>query len=150
MASNRKVILGYLISTTLKIIDSNSGFNTTPQTIARGIKEIDAIPDSSFPALYLARTKEDRENITRNQFRSSLTVYILGIVKNASGTSGLQDEIENLIEDVTKAIETDRTLGGNCKWLEIRGIETIDDDYMPFGTFMMEVQITYADTGTSP
>jgi len=148
--SFRKRILDYLVSDVFTRITTDDGYNTDLQTIKRGILQIDSMPNSSFPALFVARANEDRNNITINQFKSIMRVVIVGYVKNKTGIDGLMSQIDNLIEDTTKAIEQDRTLGGNCKWLEVKQITTDDGDMMPFGAFAMVVEIAYDTGGVLP
>lgn len=149
--SNRKLILNYIRDTTLAQITTGNGYNTDVQHIKRGLEEIDKLPVSGFPALYVAKSSEDRSNLTRNQFFSRMQVVIIGYVKNATGTDGLQANMDELIEDVTKAFETDRTLGGSlAKWLEIKNVTTDDGDMLPYGAFAMLVEVVYTTEGITP
>jgi hypothetical protein len=50
----------------------------------------------------------------------------------------------------THALETDRTLGGNAKWLEIKNVVTDDGNLDPRAGFVMEVEIVYVTEGVTP
>jgi hypothetical protein len=104
--------------------------------------------NSDFPAVFIASTEEKRKNLTGNQFDSSLQVIIAGYVKNskaspgASGT-GTQKDLDKLIQDVTRAVESDPTQGNLVKWTEITDIATDDGDLTPLGGFVMSVTFEY-------
>jgi ABC-type iron transport system FetAB permease component len=150
--SKRKTILNYLRDTVLPKIVTASGYNTSVQTIQRGLKEIDALPVSGFPAVFVARSTENRENISigGGLFQSKMSVVIVGYVKNESGTSGLMEQVDDLIEDVTKAIETDLTLGGKANWSEIKSVASDDGDMMPYAAFALTLEVTYTIEGATP
>ena len=148
--SKRKMILDYIKSTTLPLITTGGGYNSTVALVKRGVTSLDAVADSELPALFLGKTMEKRENITRNQFKSVITLFIVGFAKNADGFSDAQGPLDNLIEDATHALETDRTLGGNAKWLEIKNVVTDDGNLDPRAGFVMEVEIVYVTEGVTP
>jgi hypothetical protein len=145
--SYRKRILNYLRDVTLKAVDSHQGYNSTLKLIERGLKEKDALNDNDFPAIFISRANEERENITRNQFKSSMRVILIGYVKNETGVNGIQEDMDDFIEDITEAVEEDRTLGGISKWLEIKSIATDDGDLSPFGVCVIIVEVVYATEG---
>lgn len=150
MASKRRNLIAYLRDTALPYITVAHGYNFDVGTIKWGINEIDALPLSAFPVLNIANTLEDRVNITQNQFKGNPTVTILGFVKSASGTTGTQDEIEKLIEDVTKALERDRLQGGNAHATMIKRIVTTDGDADDIGVCAISVEFEYATEGATP
>lgn len=150
MASKRKTALNYLRDTTLAAITVAGGYNNTVATVKRGLEEIDNLPESKFPAIYITRTQEDRNNITRDKFFGDIQAYLVGYVKNSTGTTGVQEQLDDLIEDITKAVEQDRTLGGNVKWLEIVSILTDDGDMQSYGACVVVVKLRYATEGTAP
>lgn len=150
MASKRRSILEYLRDTRLPIITVAGGYHTNVAKIRRGLYAEEGLNDSDLPALLIGRTVEKRENITRNQYKSIITVYILGIVGSPDGVSNAQGALDDMIADVTHALETDRTLGGNSKWLEIKNITTDDGDIAPRAGFLMEVEIAYVTEGITP
>jgi hypothetical protein len=148
--SKRKTILDYLVATTLAQITTGGGYNFTVQTLARGFQEIDSMPDSKFPAVFVGRADEERDNITVNQFKARMQTVIVGYVKNSGGVNGTLAQLDNLIEDITKALETDRKLGGNAKWLEIKSVKTDDGDYAPLAACAIIVEIVYVTEGVTP
>lgn len=147
--SYRRRILNYLRDTTLVAINTGSGYNTTPATIKRGLLEKDALPDSAFPALFLSRCPEERNNLTVNQFKATMQVAIVGYVKNSTGIDSIQQDLDDLIEDVSEALEQDRTLGGLSKWLEVKAIGTDDGDLAPHGVCVITVEIVYVTEGVT-
>jgi hypothetical protein len=147
--SKRKSILNYLKATTLPAITVAGGYSQDIKTVERGIRPLDALADSNLPALFVGKTLEKRQNITRNQFQSLLTVFIVGFC-GGSATATPQEALDDLIGDTTKALETDRTLGGNAKALEIKDITTDDGNLAPRAGFVMEVELMYATEGIIP
>lgn len=148
--SKRQTLLNYIRDTTLAAISTGSGYNFTPGVIERGLREIDAYPLSKFPLLFLARTVEERENLTQNQFLSKLTAVIVGYVKTSTGVAGTQVELDKLIEDVTKALETDRLQGGNAKWTEVKRVVTDDGDLGDLAACAITVEFDYVSEGVTP
>lgn len=148
--SKRKLILDYIKATTLPLITTGGGYNSTIALVKRGVTSLDSVADSELPALFLGKTIEKRENITRNQFKSMITLFVVGFAKSADGFSDAQGPLDNLIEDTTHALETDRTLGGNAKWLEVKNVITDDGDLAPRAGFVMEVEIAYVTEGVNP
>ena len=147
--SFRRRILNYLRDTTFAAINSGSGYNTTPQTIKRGLLPFDALPDSSFPAIFISRAPEERQNLTSNQFQSRMQVIVVGYVESSTGTDSIQQDLDDLIEDICEALEQDRKLGGLSKWLEVKSIATDDGDLEPHGVCAITVEIVYVTEGTA-
>lgn len=150
MASKRRTILEYLRDTRLPIITVAGGYHTNVSKIQRGLVPHENLNDADLPALLIGRTVEKRENITRNQYKALITVFIVGYVKSPDGVKNSQGALDDLIADVTHALETDRTLGGNSKWLEVKNIITDDGDIAPRSGFVMEVEIAYVTEGVTP
>lgn len=148
--SKRKLILQYLRDTRLPIITTAGGYNTNVALVKRGLQSLDTLSDSDIPALFVGKTVEKRENITRNQYKAIITVFIVGYVNSPDGISDVQGALDDMISDVTHALETDRTLGGNAKWLEVKNVITDDGDLAPRAGFVMEVEIAYVTEGTMP
>ena len=145
--SYRKRILNYLRDTTLAAISDHAGYNFELKTIKRGLLEKDALNDNDFPAVFISRGNEERENITRNQFKSTMRVVLIGYVKNESGVDGVQENLDDLIEDITESVEQVRTLNGLSKWLEVKSIATDDGNLAPYGVCAIIVNVIYATEG---
>lgn len=150
MASKRRTILEYLRDTRLPLITVADGYHTNVSKIQRGLVPHENLNDADLPALLIGRTVEKRENITRNQYKALITVFIVGYVKSPDGVKNSQGALDDLIADVTHSLETDRTLGGNSKWLEVKNIITDDGDIAPRSGFVMEVEIAYVTEGVTP
>lgn len=150
MSSKRSELLEHLRTTVIPQISTAAGYNNTVKLVERGLKGYKALTDIAFPAIFIAETLENRGNLTHNQFRSSLMVNIVGYVKSATSASGIQIELDKLIEDVTKALEQDRKQGGRALWTQIARVYTDPGDIFPYGTFIMETEFTYAAEGINP
>lgn len=150
MASKRRTILEYLRDTRLPLITVAGGYHTNVQHIQRGLYSPNGLNDSDLPALLIGRTVEKRENITRNQYKAMITVFIVGYVNSPDGISDVQGALDDMISDVTHALETDRTLGGNAYGLEVKNVITDDGDLAPRAGFVMEVEIAYVTEGVMP
>lgn len=149
--SKRKLILNYIRDTVFSLITVANGYNFDVQTKKRGLQPIDGLPVSSFPALFITSANETRNNITVNQYFGVIQALIIGYVSNSKGTDAVQEDLDNLIEDLTKALETDRTLGGNAaKWLEMKSISVDDGDMGTFAAFAMAIEINYTTEGITP
>lgn len=148
--SVRKRILNYVRDTVFAAITTGGGYNTSPVTRLRGLKQVDSMPDSAFPALFVSRVAEDRDNLTSNQYKGVMKVILVGYVKSSTGIDGMQEQLDDLIEDLTKALEQDRKMGGLCKWLEIKNIISEDDDASAFAAFVMSVEVVYVTEGVTP
>ena len=150
MSSKRTQVLNYIRDNIFDLITVANGYNLTVPTKERGVLEVDALPESSFPCLFIAKAPEKRTDITVSQFQSEMDITILGYVKNSTGLAGLQNDMDLLIEDVTKALETDRMFGGLAKTFNIGTILTDDGDLMPFGVIALSVKISYVSEKGTP
>lgn len=149
--SKRKTIMNYLRDTTLAHMQVANGYNYDVQTNKRGFLEMDSPPDSAFPAVFISSSLENRENITVQNTQCRIQVLFEGYVKNSSGTTGLQQNIDDLVEDLTRALERDRTLGGlTAKWLEIKSIKCDESDDQAYGGVAVVVEIVYVGDKTTP
>lgn len=150
--SKRQTILNRLRDVILPGITTAGGYNLTVRTVERGIRERDAGADSEFPVIYIARTTEERENLTGNQFLAKMEVMLVGYVQNTTGGEGAQEDLDDLIEDITKVIETDRLLGlsGTVTHSEIKRVVTDDGDMQTLAGCAMIVEIQYASEGITP
>lgn len=143
----RNTLLQYLVGTVLPAIISGS-YNFTVATVERGLRSIDQINDSQYPALFVASADEARANSHNIGFQSIITIYIYGIVKASSNS--VQQELDKLIEDVTKALYTDPTQGNRTLYTDIKSIVTDEGDNEQHAVFRMTVEMSYISDGTSP
>lgn len=134
----------------LAAITTANGYSNTVALLQRGQRALPDLTDADYPALFIAGTKERRKLITVNQFRADLEVEILGAVKSPDGVSGAQMQLDKLISDVTKALETDRLQGGRCTLTTITDIETDRGDLEPHAVFSLMVTFLYHTEGTVP
>jgi len=147
--SKRKLILNYLRDTRFPLITVTGGYNVDIALVQRGIVPLDSLADSQIPALFVGKTVEKRENITVNQFKGIISLFVVGVAKNPDGISDAQGALDDLISDTAHVLETDRTLGGNAKWLEVKDIITDDGNLSPRAMFVMEVEIVYTSEGVN-
>jgi hypothetical protein len=150
MASKRTTIINYVRDTTLAAITVAGGYNNTLTSRHRGLRPMDAEADSKFPIVFLPKADEDMSNITHKDVSATMRLRLVGYVKNSDGLDGLQQDLDGLIQDVRKALEQDRLLGGNCYSLRILNVTTDDGDLDPIAGFGMEVEIKYAYDGVLP
>ncbi len=155
MASSRSTILEYLRNTLLPTITTGNGYNNTVVNVYRGFRNIDEMGDSDFPSLFITMPHERRKRITGNQFRSDLEVIVFGYVKNSkvdlsSSPTGVELDLDNLIEDMTKCIETDPIQGGRVYNTEITDIVTVGIDTAPTAGVAFSVNFSYAAEGVAP
>lgn len=147
--SKRKTLLNYVRDTALAKINGLGDYAVEVKTRERGLRPIDSVSDGELPALFIGKTTEKRSNITHNQFRSVITVFIVGYVDARDGDSA-QEAMDDLIADTTRALESDRLLGGNSKHLEVKNVVTDDGNLAPRAGFVLEVDISYATEGANP
>lgn len=150
--SKRQVLLDWLVDASgpLKGITTGNGYANSVGMVQRGQRSVDELVDPDLPALFIAGTKERRKLITSNQFRAELEVEILGVTRNPNGVSGAQAQLDTLISDVTKALETDRLQGGRCTLTTISDIETDRGDLDAYAAFSIMVVFLYHTEGTVP
>ncbi len=148
--SIRKQLLNRLRDTVFPIITVANGYNNDIVTIERGLKNFASITDEKFPALFISSADENRENVTNKSFRSDLTAFITGYVISPNNLSGLQEALDDLIEDTTKAIHQDYTQGGLAVTTEITRIDTDAGDEQSHATFVMQVRFDYRTQGVNP
>jgi hypothetical protein len=148
--SKRALIINAIRDTVLPAITTAGGYNYNLTTISRGLQQIDAVPDSSYPAVFLGRSTEVRQNLTRIQFEGRISLIIVGYVKADTAGNGAQAALDNLIEDLTKALEQDRTQGGLAKWTEIKTIDTDDGDLENLAACAITAEIVYVSEGINP
>lgn len=155
VASKRETIIEYLKNTVLPLITEENGYTHTVKTIRRGLKSRTALGESDYPAIFIPGVDERRSRITHNQFKADLSVVLVGYVKNSSDSpnddaTGAQQDLDELIADMTKAIETDPEQGGNVKNTQITSISTDDGDLLPIAGCVMTVEFMYVSEGTTP
>lgn len=154
MASKRETLLQYL-KTLLATITVANGYNTNVALVERGIQNDRDLTDDKLPALFVTMTHEKRNRITTNQFKADLQVILVGYVKNTktdlnSSSTGVELDLDKLIEDVTKAVETDPLQGGRVYNTEITDVASDDGDYFATSGFVMSVVFSYASEGVTP
>lgn len=149
-ASQRQAIMDYLADTLFPSIDAGGTYNFTVQKSERGLKAIDALNVSDFPALFVSSGNESRENVTNKDFMSILSVFVVGYVTKSSSTLHVQIQLDKLIQDVTIALYTDPTQGSRASWTEIKSVITDDGDDLEHAAFSMQVDFRYKNPGTAP
>ncbi|HYF53117.1 MAG TPA: hypothetical protein VEA41_02535 [Salinarimonas sp.] len=149
--SNRKRILDNIAST-LAAVTTGGGYNFTIGEAKRGLKAFDSVPADKFPVCYVAGADEVRTNVTNTQFRSDLRVSVVGYVKaaNAADDEALEQRLDNLIEDITKALMVDITRGGYATLTEIVEVDTDKGAWQPFAGVEMVVRCQYRASVSAP
>lgn len=150
--SKRLVLLNHLRDTLLPGITTGAGFNHTVKLAERGVRSLDTLTDDQVPALFVVAADEQRENMDgRVNFQSRMNVAVVGYVKDANGAPGkVQEQVDNLIEDLTKKLYADITQGARCLTTEIRSVTVDAGDLGEYGGFVMEVEFMYAAPTATP
>lgn len=149
MANKRATLLNFLRDTTLRRIRVADGYHNTVGTVKRGTREIDSISDEDYPAIFIAKTTEERKNLTGVDYKSAMTIFLVAYVKSSTGIDGMQGDLDLIIEDITNALEADRRLGGNADWLEVRRVLTDDGDNESNAACVVTVEVNYNGRGTT-
>lgn len=148
MSSQRNTVIEYLKDILFPTILTTGGYNFSLGLRERGLRSFDALSDSDFPCLFIASADEERKNITNKDFQSRMLVNLYGGVKADNNLS--QEELDKLIEDVTKALYVDPTQGGRVAYTDILRVVTDDGDRAPHAFFRMEVEFMYKQAGINP
>lgn len=160
MPDKRQEILEYLRNTLLPTVKVANGYNHTIKLIERGHRSRNDMTDTQFPAVFIATTSEDRENVATmgNQtvFVGKLQIGLIFYVKSTKtnqvkdGTA-VQLDLDKLIADLTKAINTDLSQGivGLHK-TKIARIDTDVGDLLPVAGGVMTVIFEYNTQGVTP
>lgn len=148
--SRRKIILNYLRDTTFATsnITKANGFHVDLATVRRGVIAFDALPNEAFPAIVVGKGDETRKTLTKVDYDSDMLVTVWGYVRKDEATAdGMLAELDDLISDITKAIEADRTLGNNAKFARVETVGGDEGDSMPFALCSIVLRIGYVGRG---
>ncbi len=149
--SKRKKIIEYLRDTTLAAITTAGGYNNDIATIERGLRNIQRMADEEFPAIFIPGASEQREDETKVHFTSNMSVFLAAWVKDVVGSyGGVQLLLDNIIEDITKAVYVDETLGGNAINTTISEVDPEDADDGAHGFALIKLDIQYNSLKSSP
>ena len=154
MASKRQQLLEYL-KTLLAGITTGNGYNFTVVTVQRGIRNIREMSDSDLPAIFITMTHEKRQRRTTNQFSADMQVLLVGYVKNTNAdlsqsSTGVELDLDKLIEDVTKALGADPLQAGRVYDTVITDVATDDGDLFPTSGFVISVVFSYVTEEVLP
>jgi hypothetical protein len=154
--SKRELILEYLRNTLLPSVVKGNTYHNTIALVERGHRSPRDFGNEKFPAVFITATRERRKNLTHNQFTANpLQVVLVGYVKDtksspgAAGT-GVHRDLDRLIQDITKVLETDRLQGGLVSWTEVSDVATDDGDMAPYAGCVISVEFQYVSEGVNP
>ena len=150
--SARENILDNIVSALAAIAADGSSYNYTPGLCQLGLLNYAAVPEDKFPALFVAGADEKRSNNTNMEFRSDLTVSVVGYVKasDAADSPLLERQLSRLIRDVTKRLMLDVTRGGYATFTQIEEIDTDKGSWEGFAGFEMTVRCQYRAASATP
>ncbi len=133
-------------------IATGSGYNFTIGEASRGLKHLQNVPESAFPALYVAGSNEVRENVTNRSYKSTMRITVIGYVRHtdAMDTAEIQRSVSKLIQDVYEAANSDPTRGGYATYTEVREIEEDQGVLAPYGAVEIIVVCEYRATFAAP
>jgi hypothetical protein len=154
MASKRSQILERLRTTVLPAISAADGYNLTPKLIERGWRHPGELA-GNFPAIMVATTSETRKNATVSSPRTYtgiMKVVLVGYVKNTKAnpkadSTGVQLDLDKLIEDITHALYADITQNGLANYTDIVEVETDNGDLTPVAGCAVTVEFSYHEDG---
>lgn len=149
--SNRKKILDNIVAT-LAAMTTAGGYNFTIGEAKRGFKHFSKVPEDKFPACYVPGADEKRRNVTNMEFRSDLIASVVGYVHvtDADDTTLLEQYMDDLIEDLTKALMKDITRGGLAITTEIGDADTDKGAFAPYAAVEMTVRCEYRAAVSAP
>ena len=149
--STRQKIADHII-TTVAALTTAGGYNFDWGEVQRGFKHFDNVPSDKFPAAYLAGIDEARENSTQREFQSDFSGSLVIYVKtaNARDTEQLERDLDNVIEDVTKALMVDVTRGGVAITTELGEIDTDKGAFAPYASAEITVNCDYRAPVSAP
>jgi len=149
--SSRKKILDDLV-TTLGTIATGSGYNFTIGQAARGHRHFNSLAQDIYTAAFVAGADETRRNSAQREFTSDIRASIVAWVRHTDShdKAGLEQALDNLIEDITKAVMVDVTRGGNAITTEITDIDTDKGAFQPWAGAEIVVKVTHRASVSSP
>ena len=153
--STRKRIIDNLV-TTLAAITTGGGYNLSVGEAKRGWKHFNNVSEDLLTSgkfcIYAAGADEKRRNHSQREFRSDLliSVVIYVMTANSTDTEGLEQILDNAIEDATKAIMVDVTRGGYSVTTEIGDVDTDKGAFTPYASAEMIVRCEYRASVSAP
>ena len=129
------------------------GYNFTVGEAKRGRQDVEQIPSSSFPAVYVVGADEDRINVTNSGYKSTMTITVIGYIKHtdAQDTPEIERSVSKLIQDMYKAASSDTTRDSNATFTNMgTSIETDHGILAPYGVVLMTLTVEYRATFAAP
>jgi hypothetical protein len=149
MATRREEIEAAL-KTNLAGITVAAGYALTVNKVERGLQHPDNVPGPEMPIVFLAGSDEDRKNITVSNFKSRMSVTLVGYVENNNSHEALQQDLNALIGAITKRIHADPKLGGLATWSDVASVTTDKGHFAPKAVCEMVVDVEYVRPGIEP
>lgn len=151
MADKRQDIFGN-VKSAFDLITVAGGYNNTIRHTGIGLKHYTELAADKFPALMVAGADERRENVTNTHYKSEMEISVVGYVKSASAhdPAALEQALNQLIADATKALYVDHTRGGHSTYTEIGTVLTDKGAFQPYAMFEMLVGVEYRAPFATP
>ena len=139
------------IATTVAAITTGGGYNFSVGECKRGFKHFNNVPEDKFPACYVAGADEKSRNSAQRTFTSDVAASIVGYVKqaNAADEEALERDLDNLAQDLRKALMVDVTRGGYAVTTEIVEVLTDKGAFAPYAGLEMIVNCEYRASVTT-
>jgi len=130
------------IITVLGTISTGSGYNFTIGSVGKQLKDFDNIKSDDLPAVFVINADEKKDDADVNELSNTLTVAVYLVVKNKTDAPG---DLDNLLEDVEKAVCLDRYRGLPNLVVNTRPakIETDKGSVPPFGFAEIDFEVEY-------
>jgi hypothetical protein len=123
--SSRDKNLNHLIDTIGSILTPKIGkVSDKPVEFAK-------LARTAFPFIAINIDSEDREDITMQHRLCTMYVGITAHIQAAAKGNEANSQLNVIMEAIDKALEKDRTRGGNALLTELREVNTIEESNFP-------------------
>ena len=149
--SKRKRIIEFVRDTTLPLILTANGYTQNIKTIERGIRNVKNMTGDEFHAIFMPGANEARADKDRIHFLSDMSIFLACFVQDPDGgIGGVQELLDNIIEDVTKACYSDETLGGLSLNTTVSEVDPEGADDGTTGFVLLKVDVQYESLKATP
>ena len=147
MGTPRRTNILLDVKATLDTIIVANGYKTATVTVEQYVRPYEDVPQAQRPYIGFATGMEIPEHRPFGGMHWTIPVVVVGYVY-ASDWTARSAAINNLVDDVIAALETDTTRGGYAISTSIKGLETneSDPDSQGDGYLIMDFEIAYERT----
>ena len=168
ITTNREVLLEYIRTTTLPLINGTGNYNLEASAISRNFRIPSELDNHDFPIIFILDDfPTNYAQTTANQYTTGtdisditngMTIALMGYVKTGremgfSKTGEISKESNKLHSDMVVAMHSDRSLGGNCLSVSLlSSVNSLEFAESDVGVVIQTYGIKYDfnPTGNSP